>query len=61
MAIKVFRSDQLGAPILTGTATPVEAVTPVVVGQVFVDTTAKKVYVAVGLTHADWVEVTNAA
>lgn len=47
----------VAVPILTGTATPVEAVVPVAIGQVFVDTTAKKVYVAVGLTHADWAEM----
>ena len=49
--------NDVAAPILTGTATPVEAVVPACVGQLFIDTTGKVVYIAVGLTHADWAEM----
>jgi hypothetical protein len=43
--------------ILTGTSAPVS--TPTFVGQIFVDTTAKKIYFAAGTTNSsDWI-ITN--
>ena len=41
-------------PVLTGTATPVGAVTPDFHGQVYVDTTADMPYIATGLLVANW-------
>lgn len=37
-----------------GTATPVGAVTPTRIGQLYVETTTPKLYVAKGLTDTDW-------
>tara|TARA_R110000824_G_scaffold183399_8_gene364405 strand:- start:7561 stop:8280 length:720 start_codon:yes stop_codon:yes gene_type:complete len=41
-------------PVLTGTVTPVGAVTPDFHGQVYVDTTADMPYIATGLLVANW-------
>ena len=46
-------SNNVTLNILTGTAAP--AVTPAFIGQMFVDTTNKHVYVAIGTTGVlDW-------
>ena len=42
---------------LTGTATPVGAVVPNYIGQIYVNTTAPDVYISTGLTNSDWVQV----
>ena len=44
----------------TGTATPVGAVVPTKVLQLYINTTPtpKDVYISVGLTNADWIEIT---
>ena len=42
------------ALVRTGAATPAGAVDPYYVGEMYVDTTAHKVYVADGLTNANW-------
>ena len=41
-----------------GIVTPVGAVTPDAIGQIYVDTVTKIGYVAVGLTSADWSVIT---
>lgn len=41
-----------------GIVTPVGAVTPDAIGQIYVDTVARVGYVAVGMTSADWLVVT---
>lgn len=43
----------------TGTAAPNGSVVPAMVGDIYVDTTAKIGYMAVGLTNADWKQITN--
>ncbi len=43
---------------LIGSATPVSSVTPTHIGQEYFDTTATNWYKAVGLTNADWKQIT---
>jgi len=55
---KAFRAQEMALPI-TGVAAPTEDA--LFFGQQFVDTTAKKFYVAIamGTGAADWVELTQ--
>ncbi len=46
--------DAVNAAPMHGTATPVGAVTPKKIGQIYVDTATPAAYVATGLTNADW-------
>lgn len=57
---KAFRAQEMALPII-GTAAPTEDA--LFFGQQFVDTTAKKLYVAVavGTGAADWVELDQVA
>jgi len=55
-------TDQKGrSRVYDGTVTPVGAVTPEAVGDLYIDTVTSKVYVAAGTTSADWEEVTTTA
>jgi hypothetical protein len=45
---------QLIATSITGTVIPSGTVTPDVIGQIYVNTTAQNIYVAIGLTNTSW-------
>ncbi len=44
---------------ITGVVTPVSAVVPDFIGQEYFDSVTAKFYKAVGLTNADWKDMTN--
>ena len=46
------------AGAITGTIIPTASVTPNAIGQIYINTTAQTVYVAIGLNNTDWKLIT---
>jgi hypothetical protein len=54
-----FQGDFI-ATVRVGVVTPVGAVVPAFIGQVYIDTVTKLGYLAVGAANTDWKQITNA-
>lgn len=52
-------SEWHGSASITGSGSPVGSVTPQAVGEFFFDSAGPALYIATGLTNADWVNVTT--